>query len=48
MTCSACGGPGFLLGVLGRLRWFRCRNCGIDFNRKIKKAKKNQERKVTG
>ena len=30
--CPMCGGPGGLLGSLGRLTWFRCVNCGIDFN----------------
>ena len=29
--CPYCGGPGMLLGVLGTVTWFRCRNCGIDF-----------------
>ena len=32
--CPACPGSGMLLGCLGRLRWFRCRNCGIDFQRR--------------
>jgi hypothetical protein len=31
--CPACGGPGVPLGALGNLEHFRCRNCGIDFNR---------------
>ena len=33
--CPACGGIGALLGSLGLLKWFRCINCGIDFNRKV-------------
>lgn len=32
--CPACSGPGLLLGDLGNLRWFRCRDCGIHFHRK--------------
>jgi transposase-like protein len=31
-TCPACGGSGAELGVLGRLQWYRCRDCGMDFN----------------
>lgn len=31
--CPVCPGSGLLLGSLGRLRWFRCRDCGIDFHR---------------
>ena len=44
--CPACYGPGVSLGTLGTLNWFRCRDCGLDFNTKAeaegppKKAKK--------
>jgi hypothetical protein len=31
--CPSCDGPGYLMGGLGMLLWFRCRNCGIEFNR---------------
>lgn len=31
--CPLCPGHGVLLGTLGRLRWYRCRDCGWDFNR---------------
>ncbi len=31
--CPLCPGQGSLLGRLGRLRWFRCRDCGMDFSR---------------
>jgi len=34
-----CNGPLVLLGVLGHLRWFRCRNCGMDQCKKVKKTK---------
>lgn len=33
-TCPACGGPGVLLGTLGRLEHFRCRDCGAEFSRR--------------
>lgn len=31
--CLGCGSPvATLLGKLGKLTWFRCRDCGIDYN----------------
>ena len=30
--CKLCGGLLCLLGVLGRLTWFRCRACGMQFS----------------
>lgn len=30
--CPACGGQGQTLGGMGQLEWYRCRNCGLDFN----------------
>ena len=36
--CPACGGPGKLLGPLGKLTHYRCRNCGMDFSTKEKKG----------
>ena len=35
-ACPVCPGRGMPLGQLGRLRWYRCRDCGIDFNRRAK------------
>lgn len=29
-VCLRCGGPLFLLGALGALLWYRCRDCGCD------------------
>jgi len=29
--CPLCSGQGTLLGILGRIEWARCRNCGADF-----------------
>lgn len=31
MRCPICGGPGSPLGQLGRLLWWRCRYCGIQY-----------------
>lgn len=33
-ACPVCPGHGVPLGQLGPLRWYRCRDCGIDFNRR--------------
>ena len=33
-ACPLCPGLGVLLGALGRLVWWRCRDCGIDFSTK--------------
>lgn len=30
--CPMCGGAGMYLGPMGLYEWFRCRNCGMDFN----------------
>lgn len=30
--CPACGGPGLELGILGRTRHLRCRDCGLSFS----------------
>lgn len=35
-TCPACNGTGLSMGVLGQLEWFRCQQCGIEFNAKAK------------
>lgn len=29
--CTQCGGPGQMLGILGTMEWYRCRNCGWNF-----------------
>lgn len=44
--CPACEqGEGELLGELGNLKWFCCRACGMQFNKRIKirKRRKVQE-----
>jgi DNA-directed RNA polymerase subunit RPC12/RpoP len=34
IECPVCGGEGGYMGTLGFLDWFRCRYCGMDFNRR--------------
>ena len=36
-TCSMCGGHLEKLGELGSKAWYRCRNCGMEFSKDIKK-----------
>lgn len=36
--CPACDGTGLLLGVLGTLKYFRCRNCGAEFSCELPKS----------
>lgn len=36
MKCKLCKGPCEKLGTLGNLAHYRCQNCGIMFNRRIK------------
>ncbi len=31
-ACPTCEGPGRLLGALGNVTHYRCRDCGIDYN----------------
>jgi len=33
--CPACGGTGVPLGQMGKLTWYRCEGCGMDFNEKM-------------
>ena len=30
--CPVCDGESFCIGALGDLEWFRCKDCGIEFN----------------
>ena len=39
MKCPLCRGAGVLLGTLGLLKWFRCRQCGMDFNKRQKEKR---------
>jgi len=41
MKCLACGGMGVPLGALGLRMWYRCRDCGMLFSRKmVRKARR--------
>lgn len=31
--CRICEGNVYLLGQLGCLLWFKCRSCGMEFNK---------------
>ena len=42
MGCCGCGGELILLGYLGCLAHYRCRDCGLDQSRKMKGKKKRQ------
>ena len=33
--CPVCGGLAALMGGLGKLLWFRCVQCGIEFNQEV-------------
>lgn len=47
--CPACGGQGQSMGTLDNREHFRCRNCGADFSKEVKKGKKEsvEERLIT-
>lgn len=44
VTCPVCYGEAGVLGVLGNLRYYLCRDCGMQFSKKIKRRKKRQEK----
>jgi hypothetical protein len=52
MKCPACqsdlDGPSCELGSLGRLRWFRCRYCGMDFSKEKQIVKPKQIKSLNG
>jgi hypothetical protein len=45
-SCPACGGEGKELGSLGKRKWFRCRDCGIEFNEQEDEEAKEASRRV--
>lgn len=48
-TCPACGHENdTALGTLGRLRWYRCRACGVDYNVDAGQAEDQQAGKPAG
>jgi len=40
MSCPICGGEGVQFGFLGLRLHFRCRQCGIDFSRRVEPEEK--------
>ena len=40
MQCSICGGPLGILGMLGNLIHYLCRNCGMQFSKRKRRKKK--------
>ncbi len=43
MKCRFCKGPLMLLGQLGPMKHYRCRDCGAQFTKDAKKAAVNPE-----
>lgn len=46
--CGLCHGPLVLLGVLGRLYWFRCQNCGVQYSSPSRPARSRPARQDEG
>lgn len=40
--CPMCTGSAFTLGVFGKLRWWKCRHCGMEFAERIEGDRQNQ------
>lgn len=36
IRCQLCDGLAFLMGVLGKLAWYRCEGCGMEFSKRLK------------
>jgi len=45
--CPICDGEGVVLGALGKLIWFRCCNCGMDFHRSEPDDNRREQRGAT-
>lgn len=43
MNCSICNGILVLLGRLGWLTYFRCRDCGMDFTIEVDFTEQDEE-----
>jgi len=41
--CLSCDGLAYYIGTLGRLEWFQCENCGIQFNYLIEESTVEEE-----
>jgi hypothetical protein len=37
IECGVCGGDAHYMGSLGPLDWYRCRNCGMEQNRRSRR-----------
>lgn len=46
MRCGLCGGPLQLLGQLGTVQHFCCRNCGMGWSKKRKRGKRMSQGRV--
>jgi tRNA(Ile2) C34 agmatinyltransferase TiaS len=42
--CPVCFGQGEELGVLGWCRYFRCRDCGIEFSEAVSREEANERK----
>lgn len=40
--CPECQGPGQEMGILGNLQYFRCRNCGAEYNVPLEQENVNE------
>lgn len=45
-NCVTCGGGLVPMGQLGNLKWFRCRNCGMEQSRKVRTRRKAVKKNV--
>lgn len=43
--CTTCEGQALPLGKLGRLNYYKCRDCGMDFAYEIKEKEKDKNEK---
>ena len=41
--CLSCDGLAYYIGTLGRLEWFQCESCGIQFNYLIEESTVEEE-----
>ena len=46
-TCRLCNGPLEALGQLGLVRWYRCRNCGMQCSKDLLQRKNRKTDKLT-
>lgn len=46
VQCPACDGEVELLGALGDLEWYRCRDCGAESSVRVTRTVETTERKT--